>query len=112
MAARPEELIRHFRVAFAADPASAYRSWFRAQEELRQEARDPEARALADDLWSLQRELPFPTATERARFVHNLAVFFGSPGPAANLVRARELFGAALEHFSVHDEAGWRARAL
>ncbi len=112
MAARPEELLRHFRTAFAADPAAAYRSWFRAQEELRQEARDPEARALADDLWALQQDLPFATATDRARFVHNLAVFFGSPGPAANLVRARELFSSALQHFSEHDDAGWRARAL
>ncbi len=39
-------------------------------------------------------------------------MFFGTPGPAADLSRAREAFAAALAHFSRHQETGWRARAL
>jgi len=40
------------------------------------------------------------------------AVFFGSPGPAADLARAREGFSAALAHFRDHEESGWHARVL
>jgi hypothetical protein len=39
-------------------------------------------------------------------------VFYGSPGPAADLGRARDLFRQTLEHFADHEEDGWRARAL
>src|SRR6185295_14826237 len=42
----------------------------------------------------------------------NVAVFFGSPGPAADLARAREGFSAALAHFREHEESGWHARVL
>jgi hypothetical protein len=38
-------------------------------------------------------------------------VFYGSPGPAADLSRARSAFGVALEHFAADTESGWRARA-
>ncbi|HYT31969.1 MAG TPA: hypothetical protein VEO37_05200, partial [Thermoanaerobaculia bacterium] len=54
----------------------------------------------------------FETEEAKARFFHNVAVFFGTPGPAADLSRAREAFAVALAHFSRHQETGWRARAL
>jgi len=107
-----ESLRRHFREALSADPVGAYRDWFRAQEELREAGDSKRARILADDLWGLVPELPFPAPEERARFLHNAAVFFGSPGPAADLARARALFGEALAHFAEDTDSGWRARAL
>ena len=105
-------LRRHFRDAFAADPTAAYRDWFRAQEELREEGRADEARALAEDLWEILPGLAFSEPDARARFLHNAAVFFGSPGPAADLGRARRLFGEALERFGSGADEGWEARAL
>jgi len=107
-----EGLRRHFREALVADPVGAYRDWFRAQEELREAGDGARAGALADDLWALVPELPFPAPEERARFLHNAAVFFGSPGPAADLARARALFGEVLAHFAEDTDSGWRARAL
>ena len=112
MTVETEELLRHFRTAFQASPADAYRDWFRLQEELREREDGGTARALAEDLWSFVRELPFATDEDRARFLHNVAVFFGSPGPAAHLGRAREGFSAALTHFREHEESGWHARVL
>jgi tetratricopeptide (TPR) repeat protein len=102
----------HFERSLRADPVGAYRDWFRAQEELRERGEASLARALADDLWAMLSELPFSAAEEKARFLHNAAVFYGSPGPGADLSRARELFGAALEHFANDPESGWHARAL
>jgi hypothetical protein len=107
-----EPLRRHFRDAFAADPRGAYRDWFRAQEELRARRHGTAARALADDLWQLLPALPFSDRAERARFVHNAAVFYGSPGAAADLSRARTLFSEALEHFAGDEDGGWLARVL
>jgi tetratricopeptide (TPR) repeat protein len=107
-----EALRRHFRDAFAADAGAAFRDWFRAQEELRREGRAAEARALAEDLWELLPGLAFSEPDARARFVHNAAVFYGSPGPAADLERARRLFGEALERFAGGADEGWEARAL
>ncbi len=109
----PAEPVReHFRRALSADPVAAYRDWFRAQEELSERGDAALSRALADDLWTLLPALPFGAAEERARFFHNAAVFYGSPGPAADLARARDAFSVALGHFAAHDESGWRARAL
>ena len=105
-------LRRHFRDALGADPVGAYRDWFRAQEELRERGDADTARALADDLWEALPALPFGAAEERARFFHNAAVFYGSPGPAADLPRARSAFGVALAHFMGDSESGWHARAL
>ncbi len=102
----------HFARSLRADPVGAYRDWFRAQEELRERGEVSVARALADDLWAMLSELPFSAAEERARFLHNAAVFYGSPGPGADLARARALFAAALEHFATDPESGWHARAL
>jgi tetratricopeptide (TPR) repeat protein len=103
-------LLDHFRAAFAADPLAAYRDWFRAQEELREKGDAATARALADDFWERMPGLAFDSTMERARFHHNAAVFFGSPGPAADLARARPLFEEALVHYSEHADDGWRAR--
>jgi len=107
-----EDLRSHFRAALAADPVGAYRDWFRAQEEVREHGDADTARALADDLWELMPALPFGAAEERARFFHNAAVFYGSPGPAADLARARLAFAVALDHFEGDGESGWHARAL
>ncbi len=107
-----EKTRAHFRAAFRADPANAYRDWFRLQEELRERKDTETSRALAEDLWAFLRDLPFAGEPERARFFHNVAVFFGSPGPAADLSRAREAFSAALEHFHEPEESGWHARVL
>lgn len=107
-----EALLRHFREAFAGDPTAAYRDWYRAQEELADEKREEEARALADDLWAMRGEIGKRIAPgeERARFVHNAAVFYGSPGPAGDLSRARTLFEEALAWFASSGDEGWRAR--
>jgi tetratricopeptide (TPR) repeat protein len=107
-----EALRRHFRQALASDPAGAYRDWFRAQEELRSSGEDETSRALADDLWESLPVLEFPSPDARARFLHNAAVFFGSPGPAADLARARGLFEEALDHFAKERDGGWQARVL
>jgi tetratricopeptide (TPR) repeat protein len=107
-----EDLRRHFRRVLGEEPVGAYRDWFRAQEELRERGDAETARALADDLWELLPALPFGAAEERARFFHNAAVFYGSPGPAADLGRARRAFAVALDHFAGDAESGWHARAL
>jgi hypothetical protein len=107
-----EQTRAHFRAAFRADPANAYRDWFRLQEELRESDDTETSLALAEDLWAFIHELPFAGEQERARFFHNVAVFFGSPGPAADLSRAREAFSIALAHFREHEESGWHARVL
>ena len=107
-----DALRRHFREALAADPVGAYRDWFRAQEELREHGDGSAACALADDLWEMLPDLTLEPAEARARFFHNAGVFFGSPGPAANLSRSRQVFTTALEHFASHSESGWHARAL
>jgi tetratricopeptide (TPR) repeat protein len=106
-----DDLRRHFRDALGSDPVGAYRDWFRAQEQLRERGDTDTARALADDLWELLPTLPFGAAEERARFFHNAAVFYGSPGPASDLLRARRAFGVALEHFAGDSDHGWHARA-
>jgi tetratricopeptide (TPR) repeat protein len=107
-----DDLRRHFREALSADPVGAYRDWFRAQDELRERGDAETARAMADDLWELLPGLPFGAAEERARFFHNAGVFYGSPGPAADLGRARRALALALDHFAGDTESGWHARAL
>ena len=107
-----ETLRRHFRETLSTDPVGAYREWFRAQEELRERGDVAIASALAEDLWELLPGLRFGAAEERARFFHNAGVFYGSPGPAADLSRARHAFGLALDHFAAHPDDGWHARAL
>lgn len=106
-----EALRRHFRDALAADPVGAYRDWFRTQEELRERGDGDTARLLADDLWAMLPGLALEPAEARARFLHNAGVFFGSPGPAADLSRSRDCFAPALAHFAAEPESGWQARA-
>lgn len=105
-------LLRHFREALRRGPTAAYRDWFRLQEELRDRQDAQTAQVLAADLWRMLPELAFGSPEERARFFHNVAVFFGSPGPAADLSRARHCFSVALEHFTAQGESGWHARVL
>jgi tetratricopeptide (TPR) repeat protein len=112
VAEKAQQLLEHFRAAFRENPASAYRDWFRLQEELRERKEAATARALADDLWSFLEELTFSSPEVRARFLHNVAVFFGSPGPAADLSRTREGFSIALAYFLDHEDSGWHARVL
>jgi len=107
-----ESLRDRFRTAFAEDPVGAFREWFRLQEELAQEAEALTAKALADDLWELLPSVNLAPAQERGRFVHNVAVFFGNPGAAAAIGRARACFEEALACFPPPDETGWRARIL
>jgi tetratricopeptide (TPR) repeat protein len=109
---RHEALRRHFRESLSADPVGAYRDWFRTQEELRERGDAETARLLADDLWGMLPALVVEPRETRARFLHNAAVFYGSPGPAADLGRARSCFAAALDHFRSDPDTGWHARAL
>lgn len=101
-----------FRAALQASPAEAYRDFFRLQERLRDEGETTRAHELAQVLWDALPELAFASEEERARFHHNVAVFFGSPGAAADLSRARRCFGVALEWWQDHDDSGWHARVL
>ena len=57
-------------------------------------------------------EIAFESEEERARFHHNVAVFFGSPGEAADLARARECFAVAREWWRDPEDTGWHARVL
>ena len=96
-------LVERFRQSFHSSPRAAFRDWIHLQDELSAAGRHEEARLLADDLWRIATEIPFADPAERATFFHNLAVFLGSRGPAANLVRALEAFEVPLSF--------WRAEA-
>jgi tetratricopeptide (TPR) repeat protein len=98
--------------ALRAAPVAAYRDFFRLQEDLRDRGDSASARALAEELWSTLPELSFASEEESARFHHNVAVFFGSPGDAADLSRARRCFEAALAWWREPEETGWHARVL
>ncbi len=100
------------RDALRASPVEAYRNFFRLQERLRDEGETARIRELAQELWDALPELAFASDEERARFHHNVAVFFGSPGGAADLSRARRCFGVALDWWREHDDSGWHARVL
>ena len=100
------------RDALRASPTEAYRDFFRLQERLRDEGEASRARALAEELWQVLPELAFESGEERARFHHNVAVFFGSPGEAADLSRARRCFAVAEEWWREPEDSGWHARVL
>jgi hypothetical protein len=98
----PSELVAYFRGAFAADSHAAFREWYVLQEHLRddrerQEASEETAHALASDLWNIRGTLVFSSKGEEARFLHNLAVFFGSRGPAESLSFSLLLFEESLD---------------
>jgi hypothetical protein len=91
------DLVAMFRRRFAEDAPAAFRDWFVLQEHLRDDRERPEeseetSRALASDLWSIRGTLVFSSKEEESRFLHNLAVFFGSRGPAESLECALRLF--------------------
>jgi hypothetical protein len=95
------DLVALFRRRFADDPRSAFRDWYVLQEHLRddrerQETSEETARALASDLWNSRGTLVFSSKGEEATFLHNLAVFFGSRGPAEALPFALLLFEESL----------------
>lgn len=108
----PEAAARSLRDALRAAPAAAYRDFFRLQEELRDRGDAESARILAEELWATLPELTFESDEENARFHHNVAVFFGSPGDAADLARARRCFETALAWWHEPEETGWHARVL
>ena len=101
MPLEPPQLIAYFRRAFAEDSRAAFRDWHVLQEHLRddrenQEASEETARVLASDLWNNRLKLVFSSKGEEATFLHNLAVFFGSRGPAASLSFSLILFEESL----------------
>lgn len=88
-------LVARFRALFAQDPKGAFRDWFVLQEHLKEreeEEASERARALASDLYDIRGTLVFSSNEEAGIFLHNLAVFFGSRGPAADLAVALLLF--------------------
>lgn len=94
-------LVAHFRRAFAEDARGAFRDWFVLMEHLRDEGTEEaaeKARTLASDLWEMRKRIFF-SANERGEestFLHNLAVFSGSRGPAQDLSRSLFLFEESL----------------
>ena len=93
------ELAARFRARFAEDPKAAFREWFLVQEHLKEKREGEEedeaseiSRALASDLLGIRGTLVFSSSGEEGNFLHNLAVFFGSRGPAADLASALLLF--------------------
>lgn len=102
-----------FRRLFAEDPRAAFRDWFVLQEHLRddrerQEESEETARALASDLWSIRETLVFSSRGEEATFLHNLAVYFGSRGPAESLSFSLLLFEESLNAgYGSEDAEAW-----
>lgn len=110
-----DEALRRFRAAFSENPVAAFRDWYRFQETLRD--RDAAlSRALADDFWSslegIGPVLARAGAGDRARFFNGAGAFFGSPGPAADLGRARECFRRVLLDWTREADPDAHARAL
>jgi tetratricopeptide (TPR) repeat protein len=110
------DFVAMFRRRFADDPRAAFRDWYVLQEHLRddrerQEASEETARALASDLWNIRETLVFSSKGEEARFLHNLAVFFGSRGPAESLPRSLFLFEESLRCAGPHPDLEAWARA-
>ena len=106
-----------FRRLFAEDPRAAFRDWFVLQEHLRddrerEEESEETARALASDLLRIRETLVFSSKGEEATFLHNLAVFFGSRGPAESLSFSLLLFDESLDAgYGSEDPEAW-ARLL
>jgi hypothetical protein len=89
-----------FRRLFADDPRDAFRDWYVLQEHLRDEGTRESsalARTLASDLWDVRGRVAFSSKGEEATFLHNLAVFFGSRGPAESLSFSLLLFEESLD---------------
>ena len=89
-----------FRRRFADDPRAAFRDWYVLQEHLRDQGTTEScalAMTLASSLWDMRATLSFSSKGEEARFLHNLAVFFGSRGPAESLSSSLLLFEESLD---------------
>jgi hypothetical protein len=97
---------------FRAGSRDAFRAFFHLEERLAEEARDDDARALADELWRRLPELRHASDAERARLLHDFAVFLGAPGPAAHLPRARALFAEARASWEAAGEESDVARSF
>lgn len=115
-ALEPPELVAYFRRAFAGDSRAAFRDWYVLQEHLRDEGTEDAARtarALASDLWDIRGTLVFSSNENEGEgtFLHNLAVFFGSRGPAENLPRSLLLFEESLSFVDSVSEPDVWARA-
>lgn len=109
------DLVATFRARFAEDPRGAFRDWYVLQEHLRDSGAEEAAqtsRTLANDLWSIRGEFRFSSNGEKGRFLHNLAVFFGSRGPAEDLDRSLFLFEESLSFFDPSSEPDDWARNL
>ncbi|HSB62814.1 MAG TPA: hypothetical protein VLJ18_01560 [Thermoanaerobaculia bacterium] len=108
-----QAFVTMFRRRFAEDPRAAFRDWYVLQEHLRddrerQEKSEETARALASDLWSIRGTLVFSSKGEEATFLHNLAVFFGSRGPAESLSFSLLLFEESLDAgYGSEDPEAW-----
>ncbi len=108
-----KDLVAMFRRLFGEDLRAAFRDWYVLQEHLRddrekQEGSEETARALASDLWSIRETLKFPSKGEEATFLHNLAVFFGSRGPAESLSSSLVLFQESLDAgYGSEDPEAW-----
>jgi tetratricopeptide (TPR) repeat protein len=90
------------------DPLGALRKWHARFQEL--SGGGDAARTFGDAVWRRAERARFADADQRARFFNGLGACFGSPGPAADLRRARRCFSIAL---GIWREAGdARARAL
>jgi tetratricopeptide (TPR) repeat protein len=104
-------LVARFRALFADDPRAAFRDWFVLQEHLRDENGDEaaeKARALATDVLDIRETLVFSAKEEEATFLHNLAVFFGSRGPAESLPLSLSLFEESLSTgYPSRDPEAW-----
>lgn len=115
-------LVARFRARFAEDPKAAFREWFILQEHLRdaKNAKNAEdergneggevARALASDLLNIRGTLVFSSSGEEGNFLHNLAVFFGSRGPAESLPASLLLFKESSNAGYGSDDLEARAR--
>jgi tetratricopeptide (TPR) repeat protein len=96
------------RFRFSAEPIAAFRDWYRVQSELAQAGERALCAALADDLWELLSARPADDG--EGRLWNDAGAFYGTPGSAADLDRARECFRRALSIWEGDEER--RARAL
>jgi tetratricopeptide (TPR) repeat protein len=93
-------------------PREGFRAFFKLEERLLEEGRDEEVRSLAEELWHRLEAMPPAEPCEHARLAHDFAVFLGTPGPAADLARARRLFAEARAFWEEAGEAADAARSL
>jgi len=109
----PEEAGRlraELRLRLAAEPIGGFRDWYRAQHALAEAGESDVCAGLADDLWEVLSRRPAGAGDAEGRLWNNAGSFFGTPGPAASLERAKECFRRALDAWGGDGEG--RARSL